>query len=648
MIPRCPPSLCEPHRKVNLWLLGDPKPLQTCGRPSVIDNAEAALEWMALFFLEHPWGTRRDSFPLTPFAAPNDAALNPRLQRLTTAPGPLQLGHRRHHLPDPRDSAKENRGDTFLPISWPRAEASRGRAGPQTPRGSKKEDSLISRRGSTRGKLPASTRLSGVQDRIPLETLHPLDNIRVVLVTLVPHMICGHIKNIAAASYGLTVGDGMLDVISMYHYPEASCKLTVRGDMLEVNSRYHYLKSDPGPDNSEENHPCCAVLSTVWACEAPFSEGLTSAFHRFHLSHRVPTPPGSARDTPLRRRDPACTAGLKGVIPSGRANQSCAAGLKGVIPIRRVNHSCTAGLKGVIPSGRVNQSCTAEWEGEYEEIVLIGLHSRPGIRCSERDVLRRTMMPLDAPEIGEKRGRTICVEIGILRFHRGPWRWPDRRDWNCVAAFTPFWHDCCDSDLVVAVTSEQNDLVSSLLYNPIHLFSPYPDLPVTNLLWWKEATLFCRLTSSWETQEQVLRNPRGSDPTPVSRWAIVTATILPEFPFPSTALQPAPDPTATTFAPSPRDDMGLRTRLCVLLLGLVFTSSTSRIHRSATLGSLMGLLSVVSADRFTLRNGYGTVEARYHLTAYDCSDPSEVQAYSSIPASHCSTRATPVRNDRPT
>ena len=62
----------------------------------------------------------------------------------------------------------------------------------------------------------------------------------------------------------------------------------------------------------------------------------------------------------------------------------------------------------------------------------------------------------------------------------------------------------------------------------------------------------------------------------------------------------------------------------------------------------MGLLSVVSADRFTLPNGYGTVEARYHLTAYDCSDPSEVQAYSSIPASHCSTRATPVRKDRPT
>ena len=94
--------------------------------------------------------------------------------------------------------------------------------------------------------------------------------------------------------------------------------------------------------------------------------------------------------------------------------------------------------------------------------------------------------------------------------------------------------------------------------------------------------------------------------------------------------------------------MCLRASLCALLLGLVITSSTGRIHRSATLGSLVGLLTAVSADRFTLRNGYGTVETRYHLTAYDCSDPSEVQAYSSIPASHCSTRATPVRKDRPT
>ena len=42
------------------------------------------------------------------------------------------------------------------------------------------------------------------------------------------------------------------------------------------------------------------------------------------------------------------------------------------------------------------------------------------------------------------------------------------------------------------------------------------------------------------------------------------------------------------------------------------------------------------------------MEARYHLMAYDCSDPTEVQAYSSIPTSQCSVRATPVQKHRPT
>ena len=85
-----------------------------------------------------------------------------------------------------------------------------------------------------------------------------------------------------------------------------------------------------------------------------------------------------------------------------------------------------------------------------------------------------------------------------------------------------------------------------------------------------------------------------------------------------------------------------------LLLGLFIAPSSTAANR-LTLGSLVGILHpVVMADCFALRNGYGTVKARYHLTAYDCSDPTEVQAYSSIPASHCSVRATPVQKDRPT
>ena len=83
------------------------------------------------------------------------------------------------------------------------------------------------------------------------------------------------------------------------------------------------------------------------------------------------------------------------------------------------------------------------------------------------------------------------------------------------------------------------------------------------------------------------------------------------------------------------------TVLRLLLMGFVVASS-SLTPQCIIIGSLTGFFPVTTADRFTLRNGYGTVEARYHLTAYDCSDPSEVQAYSSVPASHCSTRATPV------
>ena len=60
---------------------------------------------------------------------------------------------------------------------------------------------------------------------------------------------------------------------------------------------------------------------------------------------------------------------------------------------------------------------------------------------------------------------------------------------NCVADFIPLWHDCRDLNLVIAVTIEQSDRVSSLLYHQIHLFSLHPDLPVTDLLPWKGATL---------------------------------------------------------------------------------------------------------------------------------------------------------------
>ena len=64
--------------------------------------------------------------------------------------------------------------------------------------------------------------------------------------------------------------------------------------------------------------------------------------------------------------------------------------------------------------------------------------------------------------------------------------------------------------------------------------------------------------------------------------------------------------------------------------------------------TLLGFLSscpMTHTDCFALHNDYGIVENRYHLTAYDCSDPTEVQAYGSIPARQCSVQATPVQRE---
>ena len=314
-----------------------------------------------------------------------------------------------------------------------------------------------------------------------------------------------------------------------------------------------------------------------------------------------------------------------------------------MVPIRKMIQPCAAGApgpEGMIPIRRVHRSCTAKWEGTREGSVLIGLLSRPENRCPERDTTERIRVPSDASESGARKGRNRCAEMGVSPSPHGLWAWPDCHDWNRVANFIPPWHGCCDWGSIIAVAFEQSDIVSSLLYNPIHLFSPLPDLAVTTLLRWKGTTPLHQLKSSWETR--TLRAPRGSDHIPVSPWTIVNTTILLEFPFTGTPLLSAP------LTSSPMGDMGLRASFCVLLMGLAITSSAHRVHRSATLGSLMGFLSTIAADRSALQNGYGTVEARYHLTAYDCSDPSEVQAYSSIPASHCSTRSTPVKKDRPT
>ena len=403
---------------------------------------------------------------------------------------------------------------------------------------------------------------------------------------------------------------------------------------IGVLSMYCYPKSDPGqaqsrrnhhsimwfsvaivaPNALEVNHPCFVVSLIVWTYAAPFSEELTSV-SLFPMTSRPSTTRGTAQPIIIRRVDPLCTTELK------RKD-----------PIRRVNPSGTTESEGEIPVRRLNPFCTARLQRRMGELLAPRLDRKSWILCLERAVLKKKEMPMNLLGSGERRCRPRCVEIGTL--------WSKWKSW--------LWHDCRDVNLVVALTSERDNLVSPPFCNPTQLFSPRTGLTVTNILWWNKTTLSCRPKSSWETKERVLRTPQRSDSTPILPRAIATAATLPEFPLPDTALRPDPDLTATAPAPPSREDMCLRANLCALLLGLVITSSTGCLPRDATLGSLVGLLTVVSADRFTLRNGYGTVEARYHLTAYDCSDPSEVQAYSSIPASHCSTRATPVRKDRPT
>ena len=84
------------------------------------------------------------------------------------------------------------------------------------------------------------------------------------------------------------------------------------------------------------------------------------------------------------------------------------------------------------------------------------------------------------------------------------------------------------------------------------------------------------------------------------------------------------------------------------LLAIVGRGSVLSILTLFTFISLLSTCPSATADRFALRNSYSTVENRYHLMAYDCSDPTEVQAYSSIPARPCSIRTTRVQQERQT
>ena len=308
---------------------------------------------------------------------------------------------------------------------------------------------------------------------------------------------------------------------------------------------------------------------------------------------------------------------------------------------------------------------------------------RPRIRSDQElpETLSETMWPNGKSSYQSKKGRSIMPIMGAV--------WPSaalgRNEVPTTRVYTPrekiSHHDqrehrspsrpsCSCSDLryvalVAVMRCKRNESVSFSSGHNIYQFPSHADSDMTTTLRRREVSRLPRCSGSpceknslpRQVHEPVRKLSRaGTTPRQPNSRVMSIAAILPgiESKEPETApLQAMPAATATplvqfhtrTSASMPRE-LRLNTLLCSLLLGLMIASSGAA-PPYIILGSLAGLSPVATANHFALKNGYGTVEARYHLTAYDCSDPSEVQAYSSVPASHCSTRATPVQKDRP-
>ena len=87
---------------------------------------------------------------------------------------------------------------------------------------------------------------------------------------------------------------------------------------------------------------------------------------------------------------------------------------------------------------------------------------------------------------------------------------------------------------------------------------------------------------------------------------------------------------------------------------------TGKQRRVASLSASLTFLSLLcfslgslpTTDALTpehlLHNRHGKVETRHSLIAYDCADPMEVRAYSSVPEEPCETRRTTVTTENPT
>ena len=310
--------------------------------------------------------------------------------------------------------------------------------------------------------------------------------------------------------------------------------------------------------------------------------------------------------------------------------------------------------------------------------------------CSSVSGIKRKTMTLLAPS-KSRITATVPVSVRYLAALRRStattaevcriWKQTPRRSVKRSCPSRCLSHSCRELSPVapVAVMSyERNNPVSSTSCHNNYQFPSYADSDMSNNSRMSEVTRPLRRSGSpirgsnlTRQLEQVQEVHRGR-PTPSHTNLQVLSTTTP-LPGPKDTKHGwllLPTPSALTVVPMapPVLSLGpdhqpvrirswassplpggihLNTLLRSLLLGLAITSS-GLAPQCIIVGSLAGFLPVATANRFALKNGYGTVEARYHLTAYDCSDPSDVQAYSSIPASHCSTRATPVQKHRPT
>ena len=176
---------------------------------------------------------------------------------------------------------------------------------------------------------------------------------------------------------------------------------------------------------------------------------------------------------------------------------------------------------------------------------------------------------------------------------------------------------------VIAILVERNKPVSSLPSHPVHLFPSHTDSDAEITFWpEKLIELLHRSNRDCGTEDLTRRTQQAPGFTPI----LARPTAAPAKLISPLGSWPQTVPNIAKFSPISLKNMHFHAGLCALFLGVATASSAGLVHQIVALGSLTGSLSVAATDHFTLRNGYGTVEARYHLTAYDCSDPSEVQA----------------------